>query len=155
MEHNLNDVIDDLRRRTKVGELPRETRMVEIERITEWWFRETGAMPDAKQLDKLADLVLYEELTDNNEHKVSQNEYPILSERQFERRDNREVKSAGDMEGNAVDGRNHMPPTRRKRSDYENRLVDKKTKTRNEERKRRYKEFTKVQPVEVRRISEL
>jgi hypothetical protein len=147
MTNDFNEIIADIRRRTKAGELPREVRIAVIDEAVETWFRETGEMPDAKQLERLADLILHEELTDNNEHKVSQTEYPILSERQFERRDNREVKSAGDMEGNAVDGRNHMPPTRRKRSDYENGVVDKKAKIRNTERKKRYKEFTKVQPI--------
>jgi hypothetical protein len=114
----------------------------------------TGEWPDAVALERLADLCLYEELTDNNEHKISQTEYPFLSERQFDRRDSREVKSAFGMDGNAADGQKHGRPTRRERTGYENRFVDKKAKIRNAERKRNYNEFTKVQPVIVRKIGD-
>jgi hypothetical protein len=139
--------ITDLQKATKRGEMPREVRLVKIEALTEGYFAKTGEWPDGVALERLADLCLYEELTDSNEHKISQTEYPFLSERQFDRRDNREIKSASDMDGNATDGQKHGVPTRRKRTDYENRFVDKKARIRNKDRKHRYVEFTKVQPV--------
>jgi hypothetical protein len=143
----LHEDITQLQTETKRGELPREVRLVKIEQLTEEYFAKTGEMPDAVALERLADLVLYEELTDSNEHKISQTEYPFLSERQFDRRDNREVKSRYDMDGNAADGRKHGIPTRRERTGYENRFIDKKAKIRNKDRKKAYTEFTKVQPV--------
>jgi hypothetical protein len=82
-------------------------------------------------------------------------EYPIMSERQFDRRESREVKSSNDMDGNAADGRSHGKPTRRDRTGYENRFVDKKAKIRNKERKKTYHEFTKVQPVVTLRLSDI
>jgi hypothetical protein len=143
----LHEDITELQTATKRGEMPREVRLGKIEELTEGYFAKTGEWPDAVALERLADLCLYEELTDSNEHKISQTEYPFLSERQFDRRDNREIKSASDMDGNAADGQKHGVPTRRKRTDYENRFVDKKARIRNKDRKHRYVEFTKVQPV--------
>jgi hypothetical protein len=150
----LHVTITDLQQATKNGVLTRERRLEYIEAVTEEYFRLTGEWPDAVALERLADLCLYEELTDNNEHKISQTEYPFLSERQFDRRDSREVKSAFGMDGNAADGQKHGRPTRRERTGYENRFVDKKAKIRNAERKRNYNEFTKVQPVIVRKIGD-
>jgi hypothetical protein len=149
----LHEGITQLQQATKRGELPREVRLVKIEELTEDYFAKTGAVPDAIALERLADLCLYEEITDNNEHKISQTEYPFLSERQFDRRDSREVKSKYDMDGNSLDGRNHGIPTRRERTGYENRFIDKKAKIRNKERKKTYDQFTKVQPVITRRIN--
>jgi hypothetical protein len=143
----LHEDITELQKVTKRGELPRELRLVKIEQLTEDYFAKTGEMPDTVVLERLSDLCLYEELTDSNEHKISQTEYPFLSERQFDRRDSREVKSRYDMDGNAADGRKHGIPTRRERTGYENRFIDKKAKIRNKDRKKAYTEFTKVQPV--------
>jgi hypothetical protein len=143
----LHEDITKLQAETKRGELPREVRLVKIETLTEEYFAKASEMPDSVALERLADLCLYEELTDSNEHKISQTEYPFLSERQFDRRDSREVKSATGMDGNAADGRKHGVPTRRQRTEYENRLVDKKARIRNKERKKAYHDFTKVQPV--------
>jgi hypothetical protein len=148
----LHEIITELQQATKRGEMPRELRLVKIERFTEEYFAKTGEWPDGVTLERMADLCLYEELTDSNEHKISQTEYPFLSERQFDRRDNREIKSASDMEGNATDGQKHGVPTRRKRTDYENRFIDKKARIRNKDRKHKYVEFTKVQPVKSYKI---
>lgn len=152
---NLQDEITKLQTATKRGELPREVRLVKIEQLTEEYFAKNGEMPDAKALERLADLCLYEELTDDNVHKVAHTEYPFLSEYQFDRRDSRESVVGEAIDNSAADGRKHYKPTRRTRSDYENRFVDKKVKTRNKERKRTYAEFTKMQPVEIRHVSDI
>jgi hypothetical protein len=151
---DLHEAITQLQADTKRGELPREVRIGKINTLIEVYFGKTGEMPDAVALERLSDLILYEELTDSNEHKISQTEYPFLSERQFDRRDNREVKSKYDMDGNALDGRNHGIPTRRERTGYENRFIDKKAKIRNKERKKTYDQFTKAQPVQVWNIND-
>jgi hypothetical protein len=57
------------------------------------------------------------------------------------------------MDNNAADGQKHITPTRRNRSDYENLWMDKRAKSLNKERKRKYTEFTKVQPVIIRKMS--
>lgn len=147
MNHaNFNDIIDDIRRRTKAGKLPREARIAEIDRATDRWFARTGKMPDAKQLEALADLVLYEELTDPHPDKVTRNEYPFFSDSQFDERHRAEA-SFKLAEEHGVDGRNHKPPIKRRRSKREDYIVDKKAKAQNKERQRAYTEFTKVQPV--------
>jgi hypothetical protein len=149
----LHEAITQLQQATKRGEMPREVRLGRLEALAEEYFAKAGEMPDGVALERMADLCLWEELTDTNEHKISQTEYPFLSERQYDRRDSREVKSKYDMDGNALDGRNHGIPTRRERSGYENRFIDKKAKIRNKERKRTYDTFTKVQPIITRRIN--
>jgi hypothetical protein len=150
----LHEDITELQKATKRGELPREVRLVKIEQLTEGYYAKTGEMPDGVALERLADLCLYEELTDPNIHKVAHNEYPFLSEHQFDRRDNRESAVGDALDNSASDGRRHTKPTRRSRSDYENRLVDKKAKIRNKERKKVYNEFTKVHPVITYKIGD-
>jgi hypothetical protein len=103
-------------------------------------------------VNRLADVLLHDKLYNPSLTKMQDEEYPIMSERQFDRRESREVKSVNGMDGNAADGKDHGKPTRRERSGYENRFVDKKAKIRNKERKKMYHEFTKVQPVIVRKI---
>jgi hypothetical protein len=102
-------------------------------------------------VNRLADVLLYDKLYNPSLTKMQDEEYPIMSERQFDRRESREVKSVSGMDGNAADGKNHGKPTRRERTGYENRFVDKKAKIRNKERRKVYHEFTKVQPVQIRK----
>jgi hypothetical protein len=146
MSVNFNEIIDDIKRRTKAGELPREVRIAVIDEAVEAWFRETGEMPDGMQLERLADLILHEELTDTHPDKVTRAEYPFFSETQFDERHRAEA-SFKLAEEQGVDGRNHRPPIKRMRSKREDYLIDKKAKTKNKERQRKYTEFTKVQPV--------
>jgi hypothetical protein len=156
----LHEAITELQKATKRGELPREVRLVKIEALTEEYFAKTGEMPDAVSLERLANLCLHEELTDSDRMKTRNNEYPFLSETQLARRQeglharggtSGEVPlSAADSIG--TDGKSYGVPTRRERNSRENRFVDKEAKIRNKERKHRYAEFTKVQPVIVRKI---
>jgi hypothetical protein len=156
----LHEAITEMQKSTKRGELPREVRLGKIEQLTEDYFAKTGEMPDSTALERMADLCLYEELTDNDRMKVRNNEYPFLSETQLARRQeglharggtSGEVPlSAADSIG--TDGKSYGTPTRRERNSRENRFVDKEAKIRNKDRKHRYTEFTKVQPVIVRKI---
>jgi hypothetical protein len=156
----LHEDITKLQTATKRGELPREVRIGKINSLIEEYFGKTGEMPDTVALERLADLVLYEELTDDDRMKVRNNEYPFLSETQLARRQeglharggtSGEVPlSAADSVGS--DGKSYGIPTRRERNKRENRFVDKEAKIRNKERKHNYTEFTKVQPVIVRKI---
>jgi hypothetical protein len=153
----LHESITELQQATKRGVLSRERRFEYIEAITEEYFRLTGEMPDAVALERMADLCLWEELTDPDEHKVSRNEYPFLSETQIARRqegkhsrktDNPKIEvPLGIAENYGVDGKTHDYPTRRQRSERENRFVDKEAKARNKARREKYTEFTKVQTV--------
>jgi hypothetical protein len=150
----LHEAITQLQAETRRGELPREVRLVKIDQVMEDYFTKAGEMPDSTALERLADLCLYEELTDPNPDKMTAEEYPIMSEYQFDRRDSRESSVGVAIDNSAADGRNHLKPTKRSRTEYENRLVDKKAKIRNKERKRAYVEFTKVQPVKAYKIGD-
>jgi hypothetical protein len=150
----LHEEITQLQTETKRGVLPRELRLVRIEQLTEDYYAKAGEMPDSTALERMADLCLYEELTDTDRMKVRNNEYPILSEYQFDRRDNVVSVVGDDIENSPSDGRRHLKPTRRVRTDYENKFVNKKSRIRNKDRKKAYHEFTKIQPVVVNKIGD-
>jgi hypothetical protein len=149
----LHEAITELQQATKRGEMPREVRLGKIEVLTEGYYAKAGEMPDVVALERMADLCLHEELYNPSLTKMQDEEYPIMSERQYDRRQNTEFATGKRLDQNAADGQSHAVPLRRKRSEYENRFVDKKAKIRNKERKREYIEFTKVQPVYVRKMS--
>jgi hypothetical protein len=150
----LHEDITQLQTATKRGEMPREVRLGRIEELAEGYYVKAGEMPDSTALERMADLCLYEELTDTDRMKVRNNEYPILSEYQFDRRDNVVSVVGDDIENSPSDGRRHLKPTRRVRTDYENKFVNKKAGIRNKNRKKAYHEFTKIQPVVVNKIGD-
>jgi hypothetical protein len=135
----LSNKINELWTKTKAGELPRSERFEAIERLTEEYIEITGKRPDSQYLDRLATLCLHEELTDATPYKVRNTEYPIHSDRQREEIEKNEAMFVH------VEAKKNERQTRRKRSDYENTVVDRKAM--NAERKQKYREFTKVQPV--------
>lgn len=145
----LHEDITKLQAATRRGEFPRELRIEKIEQLTEDYYRLAGEMPDVVALERLSDLILHEELTDPSPDKLTNEEYPFMSEHQFDRRDRRESSVGEAIDNSSADGRNHLKPTKRSRTDYENRTVDRKAKIRNKERKKAYNDFTKVQPVVV------
>jgi hypothetical protein len=161
----LHEDITQLQAATKRGEMPRSLRLVKIEELTETYVATTGEWPDVVALERLADLCLYEELTDDDRMKVRNNEYPFLSSEQMARRqegkhvrksDNPNIEVPLAIADNiGSDGRNYNEPTRRVRSERENRFVDKEARSLNKERKRKYSEFTKVQPVIIRKAGDL
>jgi hypothetical protein len=158
----LHEAITKLKAATKRGEVPREVRLVNIEELTEMYREATGEWPDGVALERLADLCLYEELTDDDRMKVRNNEYPIMSETQIARRQEgvhaRSGTSGevplGAADSVGTDGKSYGQPTKRQRNSRENSFVDKEAKSRNTQRKRRYHEFTKVQPVITYKISD-
>jgi hypothetical protein len=118
--------------------------------------------PSPADINVITDMILNEELTDPNPYKVTHNEYPILSETQLaRRREGKHTRKTDNpiievplsiAENYGTDGIGYDYPTRRKRSERENMFVDKEAKIRNKERRDRYADFTKVQPVIVRKI---
>lgn len=107
-----------------------------------------GELPEPKQLERLADLLLYEELSNTHPDKMAREEYPIMSEHQLSRRHSGEV-SMKVAEEYGSDRRNYKPPVRRKRTRKETWKIDREAKSRNEERRNMYREFTRVQAVKV------
>jgi hypothetical protein len=161
----LHEAIMELQQMAKRGEVLRKDLFWAIDVLTEEYFAKNGEFPDAAALERLADLCLYEEITDSNPDKMTTEEYPIMSDTQLARR--REGKHRkkeanyrievplGIAENYGIDGKVHDYPTRRQRSERENSFVDKEARARNKERKHAYNEFTKVQPVVVRKISDI
>lgn len=126
----------------------RDVRAKEIKSLTDAYMGTVGERPEPKQLEKLADLLLYEELSDTHSDKMAREEYPIMSEHQLSRRHSGEV-SMKVAEEYGSDRRNYKPPVRRKRTRKETWRIDREAKSRNEERRKAYREFTRVQAVKI------
>ena len=79
--------------------------------LTERYLAVNDKIPPVTVLDRLATLILQDELADRNEHKMLHNEYPLLSDRQQERRhgDERSMKAVQDV---ATDGADYRVKTR-------------------------------------------
>ncbi|TCM89621.1 hypothetical protein EV294_11286 [Paenibacillus sp. BK033] len=101
---------------------------------------------DSAMLDRLTDAILDEELTDPNPHKIAQEEYPFMSDRQLDLRRDRET-GLKEAEETGTDGRNYRKPTKRLRTRYENWRVDNGAQIRNVERAAQYKRDTAPGPV--------
>lgn len=101
---------------------------------------------DAALLDRLADALLYEELTDDAKNKMSRDEYPIMSERQEERRRDNEYEDVLAADYDAT-GANRAKPERRHRTEREHRFVEKLAQKKNRARKAQYKRDTAAGPV--------
>lgn len=119
----------------------RTERMAAIQALVTEYIDSVGMTPDVDELERLANEILYEELTDDHPDKVTREEYPILSERQLERRRNNEVSYDQLPDTLATDGRDYRKPTRRKRTVREMMFVDEHAKSRNRERNQRYSAF--------------
>ncbi|KFN01598.1 hypothetical protein D0U04_13755 [Bacillus clarus] len=124
----------------------RNTRAKEIKSLTDAYVGTVGERPEPKQLERLADLLLYEELHDTHPDKMVLAEYPIMSDHQLSRRHSGEV-SMKVAEEYGVDRRNYKPPVRRKRTRKETWKIDREAKSFNKERQRKYWEFTRMQMV--------
>ncbi|HHT7127809.1 hypothetical protein [Bacillus cereus] len=129
----------------------RDVRAEEINSLTDAYVEALGERPEPKQLERLADLLLYEELHDTHPDKMTREEYPIMSEHQLARRHSDEV-SMKVAEEYGVDRRCYKSPIRRKRTRKETWQIDRETKSRNEEKRKAYREFTRVQEVRVHSI---
>ncbi|WJX07520.1 hypothetical protein [Bacillus cereus] len=126
----------------------RYVRTKEIKSLTDAYVGTVGERPESKQLERLADLLLYEDLSNTHPDKMTLAEYPIMSDHQLSRRHSGEV-SMKVAEEYGSDRRNYKPPVRRKRTRKETWQIDKEAKSRNKERMKMYKEFVKVQPVKT------
>lgn len=174
--------IDAIRTATKRG-LERKERLAWIKRVGDQYALahseyheparlkaiESGQEPksvplDSHLLEQLTNLALHEELTDTTSNKSTSTEYPFLSDIQLARRREGAHEAKGKTQkGEApytaaanigMDGRDYSVPKRRKRSIYEDTLRDATVHSRNKERRRKYEEFTKVQPVITYKMSD-
>lgn len=101
---------------------------------------------DTAMIDRLADAILDEELTDMHPDKMTRNEYPIMSERQeFTRRDREYSLNLADSYD--TDGKNRAKPERRHRIAKEERFIDKVSRNKNRARNAQYKRDTSAGPL--------
>lgn len=125
---DFNDQVADFREQVREGSYSeREGRMTAVEAMVDQYIAAHGERPDSKQLERLSNALLHEELTDRNPHKILHTENPILSNYQFDRRhqDATAFKWAEEYDAN---GKNQSKPTPRKRSLYENHKIDEKAR---------------------------
>lgn len=111
--------VDELWAQTKAGKLPREQRFKAIEDVTERYVLANGKTPETTQLDRLATLCLYEEVTDPHPDKMTRDEYPIMSDTQQEERHSDEVSETW-AESIGTDGRDYRAQTREYRRKVRN-----------------------------------
>lgn len=126
--------------------MDRSLRMQEIHKLIDSYIASAETKPKAKQLERLADYILKEELTDPNPYKMSHGAHPIMSTWQMELRHKREM-SLKVAEGIAADGQRYNVPKRRYRSTKELLLLDEQARIRNAERASQYEKDTAPGPV--------
>jgi len=80
-------VVDDL----VSTKMPVPWRNKAIEDLTDAYITQTGETPDSRQLIRLANYILQDDLSEKFPDKVSRTEYPILSRGQLKLRYKREV----------------------------------------------------------------
>lgn len=105
----------------KASEMSRADRIQAIEELTECYTIQMNYRLDSHTLTRMANLILYEELSDPRKNKMSITEYPILSTSQYERRtEGKRKRQAGAYRevpvehatNVATDGRNYTLPIR-------------------------------------------
>jgi hypothetical protein len=129
------------------------------ERISHWQERGgKGERPISLSLntaliDMLTNAVLDEELTDKHPDKITREEYPFLSEYQFDRRQRNEY-SLDLAESYDSTGRNHAKPKRRQRTAREERFIDRVAQAKNRKSDAQYKRNTSAGPINTYNLRE-
>lgn len=90
-----HDYVDELideayRRKGEDNPTTPQERVQATEKLTEAYYTQIGQWPSSGVLSRLAWYIVFDEMTDKNEHKVKHAEYPILSEYQLKTRRERE-----------------------------------------------------------------
>lgn len=120
---HLHELITDQFTLYKAEGTTREQRVSFVNDVTENYFAQWGKNPPGSALDRMATLILQDELTDNTPWKSQRNEYHIQSPR--EELDYYKGLTARSIpETMAADGTDKRIPTRRKRLPSENAAID-------------------------------
>ncbi|MCG5252606.1 hypothetical protein [Brevibacillus agri] len=141
-----SEAVTELIASNRANPIPRHERMRIIGALTDEYVASTGERPDGAELERLANAVLHEELTDRHPDKVTREEYPIMSDVQLKLRHDREV-SLWVAKALDQDGIDRKPPKRRMRSKQEHAFMDRVVKSRNKERARKHREAMRPGPV--------
>lgn len=105
----LHEIIDDLYYEVKSH--PISYTIEKVRKVTDAYVEEVGVRPDVISLDRMATLILNEEITDTFPDKMSRDEFPIMSDTQREERLKDEVSSVWADEIGS-DGVDYRPRTR-------------------------------------------
>lgn len=85
-----SELIDEAYRRKTEGPTTAQERVQKADELCEAHYAQIGQWPSEGILSRLAWYIVFDEMTDGNPHKVSAEEFPILSESQYRTRLNRE-----------------------------------------------------------------
>lgn len=88
----MHDLISEEFTLFKRDKTTREHRVQFAEALTEQYFADHEFIPEGTVLDRLGTLILQDELADAHPDKMTREEYPLLSEDQSERRNEKEYK---------------------------------------------------------------
>ena len=127
----------------------RAERMAAVQALIDRYLTENGVTPDITQLERLANYILHEELTDPDPYKSEHNEYPILSEWQMELRRSREIPLDMIIDHVGTDGVDYRLPTRRIRSRREKAFLDRTVRSKNLAIRREHENFKSGKSVGV------
>lgn len=82
----IHELITEEFNRSKSENTSREHRIDFANTVIEGYFSEHGKKPNGTVLQRLASLILHDEIKDTNAYKIRHNDYPFLSPRQERRR---------------------------------------------------------------------
>lgn|SRR5690554_5790836 len=107
----VHNAINDQFTQYKRNKTSRADRMAFVTAVTEQYFAEHDRMPPHTLLDRMATLILQDELADKHPDKMTREEYPLLSDSQADERYKveRSIKAAQDV---ATDGLDYRVKTR-------------------------------------------
>lgn len=103
---DVNELLNDV-------QLPVRWRNKAADDLIESYVIQTDERPDAMQLSRLADYILRDDLSDPHPDKVSNTEFPILSQGQIKLRHGREY-AGGDVSHYSSDVKHKLNGTRKK-----------------------------------------
>lgn len=106
-----HDLITEQFTQFKRNQTERSERIIFADNLIESYYEIIGEIPPSSVLDRLATLILQDELADTHPDKMTRNEFPLLSERQRDTRgrSERSLKAAQDI---ATDGTDYRVKTR-------------------------------------------
>lgn len=108
----MGEYIDLLFALAKGGNSTATERISKVEEVTEAYYEKLERHATSNELERLASLILYEELTDDTPYKTKNTEYPIESERQkLDYYNGLTMRKVPDTIG--MDGNDHRLPTRK------------------------------------------
>ena len=101
-----DDITEQFTQFKRIG-TDRRSRIDFSNRLTERYLAVNDKIPPVAVLDRLATLILQDELADKHPDKMTRNEYPLLSDRQRDTRsrDERSMAAAQDVATDGVDYR--------------------------------------------------